>query len=345
MSKIEMGTLEGLALHLAPPLHPATPSLRSASPCPPAMVRRQLSWRATHALHGILALATLAVCVAAPAVAQAQSEAEKRVQAKDHYEMATRLYDVGKYGEAIAEYEQAYLLIEDAALLFNIGQAYRLWDRPEDAIRAYKNYLRRRPEASNRSDVEKKIADLERIVEERRRGVPAQPPPQSVQPAQQVPPPVPAAYPAYSGPAPVPGTPAQLAPAAAPMPEQQPDSVTFAQPAQAEPASSKKTWIAYSLLGVGGACLVTTFIAAAVGASKAKKLQDASQNRQPFDPAVEANGKTANTVAVVSVLAAIATGGAGGYLLWRWRGSAAPSVAVVPVAGLTFAGGSALLTF
>jgi len=294
---------------------------------------------------GILALATLVVCAVAPAAARAESEAEKKAQAKDHYEMATRFYDVGKYGEAIDEYEQAYLLIEDAALLFNIGQAYRLWDRPEDAIRAYKNYLRRRPEASNRADVEKKIADLERIVDDHRRGVPAQPPPAPVQPAQPIAPPVTSSYPAYPEPGPVPETPAPLAPAAAPAPEQHPDSLKFVQPAPAEPASTKKKWIAYSLIGVGGACLVTTVIAAAVGASKAKKLQDASQNRQPFDPAVEANGKTANTVAVVSALGAVVAGGTGGYLLWRWWGSAAPSVAIAPVVAPTFAGGSALLTF
>jgi hypothetical protein len=127
--------------------------------------------------------------------------------------------------------------------------------------------------------------------------------------------------------------------------EQQPDSLNFAQPAPAEPTSAPKKWIAYSLLGVGGACLVTTIVAAAVGASKAKKLQDASQNRQPFDPAVQANGKTANAVAAWSALGTVAAGGVGGYLLWRWRGSAAPSVAVVPMAAPTFAGGSALLTF
>jgi len=294
--------------------------------------------------RGIL-LATLALCAAAPAVARAESEAEKKSQAKVHYEMATRFYDVGKYGEAIDEYEQAYLLIEDAALLFNIGQAYRLWDRPEDAIRSYKNYLRRRPEASNRADVEKKIADLERILDERRRGAPAQPPPQPVQPVQAVPPPATSVSPTYPEPTPVPGPPAPLEPAAAPLPKEQPSVVSFAQPAPTEPTSSNRKWIAYSLLGVGGACLVSTVIAAAVGASKAKKLGDASQNRQPFDPAVEANGKTANTVAAVSALAAIATGGVGGYLLWRWRGSSAPSVAVVPVAAPTFAGGSALLTF
>jgi len=45
-----METLKGFALHSAPAAHPATPSLRSASPYLPAMVRRQQSWRAPHAI-------------------------------------------------------------------------------------------------------------------------------------------------------------------------------------------------------------------------------------------------------------------------------------------------------
>jgi tetratricopeptide (TPR) repeat protein len=286
-----------------------------------------------------VAVAILALYAAVPAIARAEGEAERKLQAKEHYEMATRLYDVGKYGEAIAEYEQAYLLIEDAALLFNIGQAYRLWDRPEDASRAYKNYLRRRPEASNRADVEKKISDMERIIEDRRRGVPGQTLPQPVQPVQQQP----GANPAYPGPGS--GGPAALAPAVEPLPEPPPGSVTFSQPSPSESASPKRKWIAYSLLGVGGVCLLTTAISAAVGASKARTLRDASQNRQPYDPSVESSGKTANSVAVVSALAGLAAAGTGGYLLWRWRGSAAPPVAVVPVVAPAFAGASAQLTF
>jgi len=288
---------------------------------------------------GTVAVAILALHAAVPAVARAEGEAEKKQQAKEHYEMATRFYDVGKYGESIAEYEQAYLLIEDAALLFNIGQAYRLWDRPEDAIRAYKNFLRRRPDASNRADVEKKISDLERIIEDRRRSAPGQPLPEPVQPAQQQP----GAAPVYPGPEP--GVPAPLAPAVVPLPGPPPGSVTFTRPSPDEPAPPKKKWIAYALLGVGGACLLTTVIAAAVGASKAKTLRDASQNRQPYDPALESSGKTANGVAVLSALAGLAAGGTGGYLLWHWRGSGAAPVAVVPVVAPAFAGASAQLTF
>src|SRR4051812_28703527 len=77
----------------------------------------------------------------APA-AHAQSDAQK-TQAKDHYEKARRYYDVGKYKEAIDEYQQVYLAIDDPNMLYNIAQAYRLWDKPEEAVRFYRNFLRR----------------------------------------------------------------------------------------------------------------------------------------------------------------------------------------------------------
>jgi tetratricopeptide (TPR) repeat protein len=295
--------------------------------------------------RGILALVALLGCLGASGAARAQSDSEKRQQAKEHYEMANRFYDVGKYGDAINEYEQAYLLVEDPALLFNIGQAYRLWDHPEDAIRSYKNYLRRRPDASNRADVERKIADLERTVDERRRAGALQPQPAPAAGAVAAPP---ASPPVYSNPAGSAGPPAgelptEPPPVAVPGPVQAGVDVSAASPSS-QPSRLKK-WIAYSLLGVGGACIVTSLIAAAVGASKAQKLKTASQNREPFDPAVEANGKTANGVAAVSGLLGLAAGGTGGYLLWRWRGTSSPSVSVAPVTAPTYAGASALLTF
>jgi tetratricopeptide (TPR) repeat protein len=292
---------------------------------------------------GLIAFVAVALFALAPARAQAQGQGEKKQQAKEHYEKASRLFDVGKYGEAISEYEAAYLLIEDAAFLFNIGQAYRLWDKPEDAIRAYKNYLRRRPEASNRGDVEKKIAELEKLMEDRR-GNAATPAPPLAPPSTPVPVPAanpPSPEPAASAPAPVAPGPI-LPPTAA-----QPVGVAYAQPVPAaSPAlAGKSNWLSYTLIGVGGTCLVTTVIAAAVGASKAKKLQDASQNNQPFDPAVQANGKTANVIAIVSAVAGVATGSVGGYLLWRGAGATPATASVAPIVAPNFAGGSAQLTF
>ena len=46
----DMETLGGFALHSAPTTHPATPSLRSASPNLPAMVRAEQGSAAPHAL-------------------------------------------------------------------------------------------------------------------------------------------------------------------------------------------------------------------------------------------------------------------------------------------------------
>lgn len=285
---------------------------------------------------GAIALLAAVVCLCAPAAVRAQGEAEKKAQAKDLYERATRLYDVGKYGEAIDAYEQAYLLVEDPALLYNIGQAYRLWDHPEEAIRSYKNYLRKRPQASNRADVERKIADLERTVEERRRGQGAAEPPAAPGPAPA------GAYPAApvapTEPAPVysPGTAPPPVPAAGPP--------TVAEPAQAPAEGPKHNWLGYGLVAGGGALLLVAVVAAAAGQQDANKLRDAANNGQAFDPTVEKNGKAANAVAYIGLATGIVAGGVGAYLLWRGRGHGA-SAALVPTVSPSYAGGSALVSF
>jgi tetratricopeptide (TPR) repeat protein len=281
--------------------------------------------------------------------ARAETDAEKKQRAKQHYEIATRFYDVGKYGEAIGEYEAAYLLTGDPALLYNIGQAYRLWDHPDDAIRVYKNYLRQRPDAVNRADVERKIADLERVVEEKHRagGTPVEP--TALPPGQGMQPPVP---PGGSPPTgivlpPVPPPVSAPAPASvpAPGPAPEPSGEVVEQPGPELAQSAGRPWLAYGLLGLGGASFVAAALAGMVGASKAKKLQDASENRDTFDPAVETNGKTANAVAVVSGLVGLAAGGVGGYLWWRDRKAARASVTLVPAVAPAYAGASALVSF
>jgi tetratricopeptide (TPR) repeat protein len=291
---------------------------------------------------GRVLVAFIALAALVPATSYGQSDAEKRQQAKEHYEKATRFYDVGKYGEAIAEYEQSYLLLGDPALLYNIGQAYRLWERPEEAIRSYKNYLRQRPEASNRTDVEHKIADLDKVVEERKRAgaTPPPEPPPSLPPAPYAPGSAPPGYPAAGG-----VTPPPVAPVTPPAAELPPAGVVADQPPPETPARADRAWLVYSLLGVSGASLVTAGIAGAVGASQAKKLKDASDNRQAFDPSIQSNGKAANAVAVVAGLVCLATGGTAGYLLWRQHKSAPAPVTLVPAAAPGYAGGAARFTF
>lgn len=284
-------------------------------------------------------MAAAVVVVVAPAAAQAQSDSKKQ-QAKEHYERAVRLYDVGKYGEAIDEYQKAYLLVEDPVLLFNIAQAYRLWDKPEEAVRFYRNYLRRAPAATNRADVERKIAEMEKLVEERRRT-----------PTTTTPPP---ADPSVTAPPVTPPT-ATAPPPAVPPPLDAPAGGLASPGLPAEPPPPARTrTVAYAFLIGGGALVLTSLVSGAVAASKAKQLEDAAKNRDFFNPDIEKSGKAANTVAIVSGLVGLAAAGTGGILLLTSRQKTTatadaspppPRAALYGVAAPGYAGASARFTF
>jgi tetratricopeptide (TPR) repeat protein len=77
--------------------------------------------------------------------------------ARDHFKKGTKAYDLGRYLEAAHEYEAAYELKDDPALLFNIAQAYRLGGDSVDAIRAYKSFVERRPARTTRCSRRSKL--------------------------------------------------------------------------------------------------------------------------------------------------------------------------------------------
>jgi tetratricopeptide (TPR) repeat protein len=85
--------------------------------------------------------------------------------ARDHYQRGKRAYDVGRFEEAAREYERAYQLKDDPALLYNLGQAHRLANHPSQALIAYKAYLRNVPETPYRSEVEARIRELQALVD------------------------------------------------------------------------------------------------------------------------------------------------------------------------------------
>jgi tetratricopeptide (TPR) repeat protein len=94
--------------------------------------------------------------------------AQPPMTARQHYERGTALFDLRRYREAAAEYEAAFELKNEPALLFNIAQAYRAAGDYEAALRSYRAYLRRTGDPPNRAEVERYIGKLEEQREAQR---------------------------------------------------------------------------------------------------------------------------------------------------------------------------------
>lgn len=96
--------------------------------------------------------------------------ADGKDSAREYSRRASVAYNLGHYDEAADLYESAYRLVQDATLLFNIGQSSRLAGRPERALAAYKGFLRTAaPDDPNRAAVEVHAADMEKAVNDARR--------------------------------------------------------------------------------------------------------------------------------------------------------------------------------
>jgi tetratricopeptide (TPR) repeat protein len=80
--------------------------------------------------------------------------------AEQHRKKAAHFYDVGRWDEAIAEYEQAYALHADSILLFDMAQTFGRKGDSKRALDLYENYLIKDPAGPMRSEVEARIKAL-----------------------------------------------------------------------------------------------------------------------------------------------------------------------------------------
>ena len=234
------------------------------------LARPQMGYNAT--MRYVVAMA--AVLTLSAGVARGDDQAT----ARDHYIKGTRAYELGLYAEAIAEYMAAYKTKDDPALLFNLGQAHRLAGHAAEALRFYKTYLSKMPEAANRADVESKIRELKELVDKQKQ-------------AQAEPPAVPgASNPTSSGAVPpgsVPGGPTDVrrhrSQAASGV-------VQEALPEQRQPGRGRK--LAGIVTAAGGLALVGAGIAFGVLAKQAgDQLTQLDQSRGVFDPSKESAGR------------------------------------------------------
>ena len=107
----------------------------------------------------------LVAAIGVVSISARPARADDRTEARAHYDKATTAYALGRYADAAGEFEQAFALKADPALLYNAAQAYRLAGRRDRALELYRNYLRvfgRR--AEHAADVEWHIGELEKLA-------------------------------------------------------------------------------------------------------------------------------------------------------------------------------------
>ena len=108
----------------------------------------------------------LILCLMFVGVGRAHADDPAMRAAKRHFERGEKLFALGKFDEALDQYQKAYDAKPLAAFLFNIGQCHRNLNDYDQAIFSFKKYLKLEPDASNKDKVEELIEELEQKKQE-----------------------------------------------------------------------------------------------------------------------------------------------------------------------------------
>lgn len=255
----------------------------------PTSISRRALWLAS----------CLAVCLAA-----STAQADDPAAARQHYNEGTKAFDLGLYDKAVSEYMMAYQAVNDPALLYNLAQAHRLGGHVREALRFYRVYLQRRPNAENRPEVEQKIIELKQAAD---RLDHAQ---NGLQPDR----PLDA------------GQPTTTSPTAPPPAETTPVAATATPEPVARPGRTLKiAGLATGAVGVAGLAVGIAFGALAQSASSS--LTNTSRNGGFYDPGKYSSGHTDQIVEGVTlgIGAAAVAGGVVLYVLGRRAAAHAPA--------------------
>jgi len=87
--------------------------------------------------------------------------------ARDQVRRGTAAFNLGHFDEAVKAYEEAYRLVPDPSLLYNIAQSYRMDHKLEKAMIAYRSFLRNAgSDDPNRRLAERRVEDLQKQIDE-----------------------------------------------------------------------------------------------------------------------------------------------------------------------------------
>ena len=90
---------------------------------------------------------------------------DARQQAREIAAEATRHYNLGRFDQALIEYQRAYDVFAAPQLLFNLGQCNRELGNHEQAVFFFERFLEQMPEAPNVETVRGLIVDVRAEME------------------------------------------------------------------------------------------------------------------------------------------------------------------------------------
>lgn len=282
----------------------------------------------------------LVLCCTGARSEAAEVTAAKRQEAREHYENGSRKFDVGKFDEAATEFQLAYELVGDPAILYNIAKSYQLGQNPERARFFYQSYLRRVDNPANKAEVVGRINDLNQVLQQQKR-VNETPPtgilkaPPEVKKTPETKPPEtkpPETKPPEKRPEVVrpPEPPPEQPPPEQPPPEQPP-----AEPkAPSPPRTAMWKGIGFACVGLAAAGLALGGAMSGAAASNSSAVETAAKQGDPFSSElrdVESRGKTFDTVAIAGyVVGGVAAVGAAVSLYFAYRPQKTSTTAIAP---------------
>lgn len=94
-----------------------------------------------------------------PAASPTRPDA-KLERAMQAYDRGTKAYQSARYDDALGYFQEAASLYGSPDFQYNIGLCYEKLDKHDEAVRAFRTYLRAKPDAADRANVEDRIARI-----------------------------------------------------------------------------------------------------------------------------------------------------------------------------------------
>ena len=117
-------------------------------------------WRRLRLLLPMMILGVLLAGTGWPSRAGAQDFAA----AGQHFSSAQELFAQGKFAAAAAEYQAAYNITRDPALLLNIGESWQRASEGKKAVAAYRAFVAESPQAPERAEIDERIKSIEAVL-------------------------------------------------------------------------------------------------------------------------------------------------------------------------------------